>query len=347
MPIKHVFFSIIAFAIVIIFCEGTVRLLQVAGIIEHISIGTAPRFKPHTNTEAAKHNAPLIPIDDPVLAWKLDPNNKNINKIGTRGSAYSTTRTERTCRIAILGDSYAYGFSVPYDQSFAGLLEKRLSEKPGTTSFEILNFGVIGYGTTQQLQKYKKDVEQYNPDIVLLAYVLNDLGDPKDAISFFSGLSKSKKRLKLLSTYSQLLAFFYLQWTDINLSLQTMYHFRWLYLFENRRWANTQTAIAEMNTRVRNNNGLMVAAIFPFFNADTSGYPYIPSHDSIGEVFKKNNIPYIDLINHFDQHDLDNFKISDVDNHPNAMGHKVSADAIFNFLKTTEAIETYNPDCNF
>jgi lysophospholipase L1-like esterase len=100
-----------------------------------------------------------------------------INNDGMRGPDASLAKTPGTYRIALLGDSFIEAFEVPYDSTVGEVLERRLSALRGTP-VEVLNFGVGGYGTTQELLTLRHKVWKYSPDLVLLAVTTgNDISD--------------------------------------------------------------------------------------------------------------------------------------------------------------------------
>lgn len=100
-----------------------------------------------------------------------------INNDGMRGPDASLAKAPGTYRIALLGDSFIEAFEVPYDSTVGEVVERRLSAMRGTP-VEVLNFGVGGYGTTQELLTLRHKVWKYSPDLVLLAVTTgNDISD--------------------------------------------------------------------------------------------------------------------------------------------------------------------------
>jgi hypothetical protein len=77
--------------------------------------------------------------------------------------------TEKT-RIALVGDSYTFGEDVAYEDTWGYLLEKALGPE-----FEVLNFGVPGYGVDQAYLRYEKDVRQWKPTIVIFSFISHDV----------------------------------------------------------------------------------------------------------------------------------------------------------------------------
>lgn len=99
-----------------------------------------------------------------------------INRDGLRDREHPKPKPAGTIRIALLGDSYAEALQVPVEQAFWSILERKLQECeafPGKR-VEIINFGVSGYGTGQELVSLRNNVWQYSPDIVLLAFTTNN-----------------------------------------------------------------------------------------------------------------------------------------------------------------------------
>ena len=83
-------------------------------------------------------------------------------------------------RIAILGDSYAEARQVSVKETFWAVLERELAKCPYLSGWqvEVINFGVSGYGTAQELMTLRHRVSDYSPDIVVLAVLTgNDVTD--------------------------------------------------------------------------------------------------------------------------------------------------------------------------
>jgi len=140
---------------------------------------------------------PLPYVPDPYCGSRLRPGMKaefsaegtawvQINQDGFRDRNHSRQKPPGTFRIAVLGDSYAEAFQVSQDETFWAILEKKLQSnlKPGQHKVEVLNFGVSGFGTAQELEMLRHHVWKYEPDLVLLAFMTgNDLSDNSKRLS--------------------------------------------------------------------------------------------------------------------------------------------------------------------
>ena len=106
-----------------------------------------------------------------------------INSDGLRDREHEINKPANTIRIAIVGDSYAEALQVAQEATFWSILEKRLNECSPNKRIEVINFGVSGYGTTQELITLRQQVWKYSPDIVLLAFTTyNDIMDNSRAL---------------------------------------------------------------------------------------------------------------------------------------------------------------------
>ena len=123
----------------------------------------------------------------PVLGWRLIPNFRGthvfdeyrvierINSKGIRGPEYPYGKEDGEFRILILGDSMAEGFNVAFEDVFSEVLDRRLNRK-FDRPVEVINTGVGGYSTDQELLFFQTEGKQYNPDLTILVFLpSNDL----------------------------------------------------------------------------------------------------------------------------------------------------------------------------
>lgn len=116
------------------------------------------------------------PIPDPDSAGStLDPrwSESQRNSMGYRDYEHTLEKVPGIYRIAVIGDSIAKGFGTPqHEGTFPSVLERKLRESG--VSAEVMNFGVEGYNTQQEVETLKDRGLRYSPDLVVLAYDLND-----------------------------------------------------------------------------------------------------------------------------------------------------------------------------
>jgi len=91
-----------------------------------------------------------------------------INSNGLRD--YEHEQTSNNFRILALGDSFAFGQGVDINDTFLSIIEKQLD-------VEIIKAGVPAYGQDNQLHYFITKGKNYNPDMIIIFYFLNDNND--------------------------------------------------------------------------------------------------------------------------------------------------------------------------
>jgi hypothetical protein len=92
-----------------------------------------------------------------------------INSLGLRGPEIGFTPERGVTRILVLGDSFAFGAGVNDEHTFPARLGDDLG--PG---FEVVNLGVTGYSTDQELILYEELGAKLHAALVLLLMCDND-----------------------------------------------------------------------------------------------------------------------------------------------------------------------------
>jgi hypothetical protein len=121
---------------------------------------------------------------DPVRGWGLAAGEEgwwtseghawvHINRDGERDSEHALAKPAGTLRIAVLGDSCTEALQVSLEQTFWKQMEpavRSCARRQGWRDAEVLDFGVAGYGTAQELLTLEEKAWRYTPDIVVLAF---------------------------------------------------------------------------------------------------------------------------------------------------------------------------------
>lgn len=112
----------------------------------------------------------------PTKGYELVPGHKEINSHGLRDREYSVVKPPHTFRILALGDSFTYGDGVALEETWMKDLERRLNRQLGDTGihFEVLNAGIPGYNTHQELIHLQDVGLQFDPNLVVVEFTLND-----------------------------------------------------------------------------------------------------------------------------------------------------------------------------
>ncbi len=126
--------------------------------------------------------------DDPVLGFELIPGKTcdfkgatvTISPGGYRCSSQGVTNPPPAVRVAVLGDSTAFGWGVEYEASFPEIFRQRMEALCGKV-VELRNYAVPAYNSEQESRLFTQRVlRSYSPDLLILAY---DHNDPEPALS--------------------------------------------------------------------------------------------------------------------------------------------------------------------
>lgn len=91
------------------------------------------------------------------------------NSQGLRDTEHEFEREPGISRVVVLGDSFAWGFGVDDHQTFSSVLDSALE------ATEVINLGVTGYTLRQEAMLLNRLGWRYDPDVVLLTFVPNDI----------------------------------------------------------------------------------------------------------------------------------------------------------------------------
>lgn len=100
------------------------------------------------------------------------------NSLGLRGAEVSPAKPVDVFRIVVVGDSIVEAAQVMEEQTFAQRLERSLNSSSPSRRVEVLNAGVGGWGTGQEMLYLRQEGLRLQPDLVLLVlYSGNDIAN--------------------------------------------------------------------------------------------------------------------------------------------------------------------------
>jgi hypothetical protein len=113
----------------------------------------------------------------PELGWRVGENRESRDGLyfssaeGLRSprTPYAFARTKPLRRVAVFGDSHTFGLEVGYEDSWPRKLERELGE-----GFQVLNFGVDGYGVDQAYLRHALEARPWNADVAILSVAAHD-----------------------------------------------------------------------------------------------------------------------------------------------------------------------------
>ncbi|RLB83633.1 MAG: hypothetical protein DRH17_01815 [Deltaproteobacteria bacterium] len=122
---------------------------------------------------------------DPLLGWIGQPNISGVmsypaedmddlhvvmNTEGFWDRTHKTPKSPGVKRLLFLGDSFTIGWGIRQEERFTNIIKDRLS-----ADCEVINMGMWGYSTDQELLVFTEKGLKYRPDVVILVMFLDDL----------------------------------------------------------------------------------------------------------------------------------------------------------------------------
>lgn len=148
--------------------ECTVRLLGLAPDIVYVEKG---RYRLSNNPLIGYEPVPGLAYDGKSLHF-YDYRGA-ANSLGYRDYEHAVSKPAGRYRIIVIGDSIAAGHFIDRSEDmFSSVLETRL--KIRGHDVEVLNFAVSGYSTEQEVATLVERGLAFDPDLVVVAYCLND-----------------------------------------------------------------------------------------------------------------------------------------------------------------------------
>lgn len=110
---------------------------------------------------------------DPVLGWSLSPGHGVkvgfrdgiVQTIGTDGWRHQPDGSDTGPKLAVYGCSFTYGTGLADDETYTARLQRALPEA------RILNRGIGGHGTVQNLLQFRRDIANGSVDAAVFAII--------------------------------------------------------------------------------------------------------------------------------------------------------------------------------
>ena len=158
-------FSIGAFLL----CEGVVRLMFKDTIVLFPRYQTDAQYGDFTlrkirPNETFRHTSP-------DGSWLFETNAQGFRN----REDFDYAKPDGIVRVLVLGDSHTQGYEVRQDHTFSAIIEKYL-DKNGHPA-QVLNTGVSGFSTAEELLFLENEGIKYDPDFVVVGFYANDFED--------------------------------------------------------------------------------------------------------------------------------------------------------------------------
>jgi lysophospholipase L1-like esterase len=270
----------------------------------------------------------LVPSDDREMIFELNPGWKgegfSVNSHGMADDEIAPVPDRGVFRIAVVGDSISCGFRLlSRERIYLNVLEESLHRRqsPGTR-FEVLNFGVNGYGILQDLQVVRKRVPPFQPSLIVVQLCLND---PYPSEIAYGGISAPEPRFRTWAFLSRVLRpdrFWGEMFVDRN--------------YDARGVDNLRRGIAGIGGASQE-GARVLAVLFPYLHGPAyRSWRYGRYHGLFRDEARASGLTLVDLHEEFERAGLIDDRWPKDPIHPDERGHRVAAEAILRELARLE-----------
>jgi len=266
-----------------------------------------------------------IESPNPNLMWEYKPYGQRpspplvkTNRFGFRERDFETKqKSSGMLRVAFVGDSVTLGLLVRSPETFVRRLEVAANKRLDPPVLQALNFGIDGYNTPQIAELLRTKVFDYDPDLVIYSFCMNDF-DFEDSsgmkiLYFRKPRSFLIRRLEVMRRRQLEIGFY-------------RYHY-------GRTKHRVFAEIANMRDLAEQNDVLFAVAILPIFPRKHErwrfeNYTLADVHVEVLNNLRARNVEVIDTLPAFQALGRPPHAVAADPWHPNRVGHKVIAEAL-------------------
>jgi len=291
----------------------------------------------------------------------------DISSEGFRDYEHTKDKINGTYRIVGLGDSFTFGFGVPFEETYLRILEKKFNQSsPGKQQYEIIKTGIPGYCLLQEFLLFKEEGVNYKPDLVLIGF---DVNDHVDSIEPFDTVYKGFliKRDSLKSSFLKEKVYIYKNFQSIYLIFKTftiiknkifktkeakiLFDEQLRNEYKQKAFLFTSQVLQEMQEYCQKRDIKILLVFIPHksqvhpdkFKPTMFSHYFNGLDRFLDETCRRNKITYLNL--------LPAFKCSaargeqlyfNIDGHWNSNGHRLAAELIFEKFRELQIINKNN-----
>lgn len=190
---------LISLVLALLLAEGMVRLADALGLVDLspslAEVAVPGQLEDQVDLGAASGTGGPLYVGDPALHHRMAANWSGFfpeeivqevgraevpirtNSLGLRSPEVTLAKPPDTFRILVLGDSVTFGWSLRGEDTYASQLASLLATLRPNQRVEVINAGVSGYGTWQELRWLQETGLALDPDVIIVQTHLNDAAD--------------------------------------------------------------------------------------------------------------------------------------------------------------------------
>jgi len=250
-----------------------------------------------------------------------------------------------TRRILFVGDSFTYGSGVREVDTFVSLITAKLNEESqrnGGPLYESFNAGIPASMTSDWIHLFDSVAEGFEPDWVVVVFFLRD---GVEGVTSLGQITRIRNEMAKLSgdsplyRYSRLWRYFVDRDAQARLSDEYLGRLRNGYIGneqQTREWRRAQANLQYLEAEAARLGARFALVIFPVLFELREDYPLEAAVDEILRFGNGERMKTLSLLPAFRGRSAPELWVSPLDQHPNAEGHTIAAQAVFEMLSASE-----------
>jgi len=255
------------------------------------------------------------------------------NSRGYRDRERTVAKPPSVRRVVSLGDSFAWGASVEFEDAYPQRLERSLSRRRRET-WEVVNLALPGMNTVDEAAQLADEGLAYGPDVVLVGYVLNDSEDSQAAEARRAIEWSQPKEPRGLMGRSALVRLVRNRLWATAENRRRVEGYKSMYAETAPGWVAARKALKTMGALCRERGVPLVVAIFPLFgNPMGDDYPFTEIQAKVAEAASEAGAKVVDLLPAYRGLRSELLVVDGVDDeHPNEIAHRIAAGILLHAL---------------
>jgi hypothetical protein len=257
-----------------------------------------------------------------------------INALGYRDLERVQPKPAGVRRLVCLGDSFTWGVGVLFDDAWPQRVERTLSRTRGER-WEAVNLAEPGMNAVEQLSRLDSEGFGYGPDVVAMAWVMNDSEDEDaaEARRARDWAEEEGREQDAALAFASRSALVRLVRTRVHATVENRRRitgYRSMYADGYAGWVKARQALIAMSGLCRARGVPFVVVIFPLFaNPLDERYPFAELHAKVAQAAGEAGAKVVDLLPHYRRVDWRLLVVDGAaDEHPNEIAHRIAAQAI-------------------
>ena len=256
------------------------------------------------------------------------------NAKGYRDLDRTVVKPPEVRRVVSLGDSFAWGASVEFEDAYPQRLERGLRRRR-REPWQVVNLALPGMNTVDEAAQLETEGMAYGPDVVLLGFVLNDSEDATAAEARRAAdWAEPREKPRGLLDRSALFRMVGTRLWATAENRRRISGYKSMYADDAPGWIAARAALRHMGGLARERGVPFVVVIFPLFgNPLDERYPFAEIHAKVAPAAAEAGAKVVDLLPAYRGLRWELLVVDGVnDEHPNEIAHRIAANVILHAL---------------